>query len=155
MMPTGDPHIAADVLRAKRLYDEIKKHAEVCVGGRGKNEVVVAMEYPDADEYVTANEGEEQVGDDDAGVPWFIHHVEETNDEDEVEGEAEPADDPSQDVIQHDHDNNEVVSLLLCELDVPYCHACFVFWQCHIIILCWIGGSTEKCHGAAVVKYYR
>ena len=93
-MPTGDPNIPPDVLQAKRLYEEIKKNAEVCIGGGDDDEAEELVEYPDDDdEYITGDEGddqvegEEQMDDEDVGVPRFIHHVEETNDE-EDEGEA-------------------------------------------------------------------
>jgi hypothetical protein len=38
-MPTGDPHIPPEVLRAKRLYEEIKKRAEISDGDDDSAEV--------------------------------------------------------------------------------------------------------------------
>ena len=54
-MPTGDPNFPPDVLRAKRLYQEIKKKAEVAEGGEDEEEW-----DPDSDDAsIEANSGNE------------------------------------------------------------------------------------------------
>ena len=129
-MPTGDPNIPLDVLRAKRINQEIIKNAEVHEGEVPSDE----MEQPHEEERDNGHE-EEAAGNNNTGG-MLIHNEDEQSSEhnyhekinvvaagthylQEEEG-AGPAENPSHGSLQYvvvaQHNCDDEVSLLLCEL---------------------------------------
>lgn len=130
-MPTGDPNIPLDVLRAKRINQEIIKNAEV---HEGEVPAVEMEHHPHEEECDNGNE--EEAGNNNTGGMLIHNEEDEQSSEDnyreqvnvvaagadylqEEEG-AGPADNPSlgslQYVVVAQHNCDDEVRLLLCEL---------------------------------------
>jgi hypothetical protein len=130
-MPTGDPNIPLDVLRAKRINQEIIKNAEV---HEGEVPAVEMEHHPHEEECDNGNE--EEAGNNNTGGMLIHNEEDEQSSEDNYreqvnavaasadylqdEEGAGPADNPSlgslQYVVVAQHNCDDEVRLLLCEL---------------------------------------